>query len=356
MKKILLKGYYGAGNLGDDLLMISSYHILKRIFPDYKIYIQAKDNYVLNLVPDVHLVDSQEGNFDIGVFGGGGLFFDFSKPKLKYQIFNTFYKVFGSKFLYNFYPNLQMDKPYPIIFGYGIGFGPYNYGSPNFYRHMELAKKFDFLSVRDKMSYQIVKKFNPEVKKHTDIAFLPKLEKEYFIPYRNNQQQKNFAIIIRDWIYGNNYLNELFLMSEKWKKEGYNIRFVSLNPENDKKSIKEIIRKNYSLLVYQKGKIKDFLKALSESSLIISERAHGAIIAALLHIPSITLGLEPKLKNVHKMLPNSTKYVSFKKIRKDQYLKFKVSNDHFKKDIFSNQKKVDLLIDDLRKFKYETFD
>lgn len=78
IKKVLLKGYYGFGNLGDDVLMVTSYNYLKKIFPKDSIYILARGGntgYVQCLVPEAHVVSSIEGEAELIVHGGGGVFF-----------------------------------------------------------------------------------------------------------------------------------------------------------------------------------------------------------------------------------------------------------------------------------------
>ena len=59
----------------------------------------------------------------------------------------------------------------------------------------------------------------------------------------------------------------------------------------------------------QQIKIENYLSELSECSIMVTSRAHGAIVSACLGIPSVCLAIEPKLEKVHKMLKNSSRLI-----------------------------------------------
>jgi len=352
--KILLKGYYNAGNIGDDLLMISSYHIIKELLPGSELYIGYNtntNNYISKLLPDskiINLKNSKLDKFDLTVYGGGGLFFGFKTNSLLWFILNFLFKYF------NF--NLLKNKIKPIIsteqtIGIGIGFGPYKSCSSNYIRHMLTARQFLFLSVRDESSYQIVKNHNKLVKKHTDLVFNPSLKKLFYKKKDILEKDKFIGIIFRDWPFYDNKLSELIKLYHKLQSNGKKVKFISVNPNNDIQSINILKENNISVLKYKPEKILKFIEEISKAEWIISQRAHGMIISSLLNIPSIGIELEPKIKNVHKMLPNATKIVELNKINTiPELLSFPPFIKDIKQDVLNNGKIIINLKKDLNLF------
>jgi polysaccharide pyruvyl transferase WcaK-like protein len=48
---------------------------------------------------------------------------------------------------------------------------------------------------------------------------------------------------------------------------------------------------------------------ISKQDLLITTRAHGILVAAALGMPSVCIGIDPKLHTFHKMLPSASVYV-----------------------------------------------
>ena len=135
MGKIILKGYYGFGNFGDDILMITTYWLHKDIFPTDQIIICSENpdvQYIeLLCEKSVQVVNSNSGlHGDWIIHGGGGVFFDFNEGPRNYYWLNqliTFIGYASFRKTYNFIKSLRGSKSIEAKFraGLGIGVGTY---------------------------------------------------------------------------------------------------------------------------------------------------------------------------------------------------------------------------------------
>jgi polysaccharide pyruvyl transferase WcaK-like protein len=307
--KIHLKGYYGFGNLGDDLLMISSISIINKLYNNSVIYIKSQNDYAKKLInaPNVVFVKDYNDipNVDLLILGGGGLFFDFINGNNFYL--NTLVKKFGLT-SFNRIIKLLKSRNNQKIISWGIGVGPYKKSSNLFLRQMYFLSRFSFIGVRDKESYLICKKVNKNTYLYTDIVFESELWLRYF-PSSSSINFNKILLVLRDWDFENVNFEKEFELAEKLIRMGFQIEFLSLNPQKDKNLIKKLEKKDYPFSVYQPENILDVISNMSNSGLIITQRAHGAIIGNVLGVPSICIGIEPKLKNVHEMVKNSSFFI-----------------------------------------------
>ena len=289
--------------------------------------------------------------FDVSVKGGGGLYFGFKEGTSLHLFINYIYKTL--KFIP--FKTIHSNKSFGKIIGLGLGFGPYKKSSPNFIYHMETAKKFDFLSVRDPKSYHTVKPFNSNVLLHTDLAFNPVIKDLFVIT--KNKTSGYIGIIFRDWLYGNNAMEKLiWLKSEIENNLNKKAVFISFNPENDRKGIRFLETQNIPVLKYNPFEFDSFMQELSKMEWIISQRAHGMIIAHLLNIPSIGIEIEPKIRNVHNMIPRSSKIVTLNNIDKIPKLLSQIpANKDFSEDRNKNILRIEELLADLNAWKQLTF-
>ena len=313
--RIILKGYYGAGNIGDDLLMISAYKILKELFPGKNIYVDSKSDYYKILIPDaVKFTESKINSSDLIFYGGGGLFFDFQKGDIKHLLLNSAVNLLTVKrFIYLFSwvrPKIKQEHEQKII-SFGLGVGPYPYSSKKYIRHLVLFNKMEFISVRDEMSHSILRKAGVPAFLHTDLVF----NREAFPFFKEIEQQKekkdgkpSIGIILRDWRFEENNISK-YIQFYNENKDKFDIQFLVFNPTNDTGIIEQLKNSKISPILYNPQDLMSFLQIMKNKEIIITQRAHGAIIANQLNVPAICIGIEPKLKNVHRMLPNSTLYL-----------------------------------------------
>ena len=88
---------------------------------------------------------------------------------------------------------------------------------------------------------------------------------------------------------------------------GFIIKFFSFDSFADKNFIEKFSAEN-SLDIWNpfSQTISSFLEKISVCQLVITSRAHGAIVSACLGIPSVCFEIEPKLVHISNLLSDSS--------------------------------------------------
>jgi polysaccharide pyruvyl transferase WcaK-like protein len=313
VNRIVLTGYYGFGNFGDDILMLTAYNIARDIFPKAEIVISSESrnaNYIHELLPNTKIINSSNDfTADLTIHGGGGVFFDFKEGRKSKAIVNHVIKIIGYRNFVSVYRRYQKIKGQGFLkttqrAGLGIGVGTYTKTSSKFLYDILSLADFDFLLVRDKASLVNARAFNSHATIHqsSDLAFLP----EKWNPNEiKRQQSKGIGFVLRDWK-TNDHVNVLCEASKILKNEGTAVKFFSFDKSADKNYIDKVSSFG-SISVWDPGRltIDEFLSEISSCSIVVSSRAHGAIVSACLGIPVICVAIEPKLLQVREMLKDS---------------------------------------------------
>jgi polysaccharide pyruvyl transferase WcaK-like protein len=322
MKKILIAGYYGFRNLGDDILLLCSFRLLRTIEPQAEIWILSESkqpDYIQELLGEkVNIINnSVNQHFDVIIHGGGGVHFDFKDGEKQYFWLNKIiHKIGIDEFrqLFSLYKKLRgrntitSDKR----LGIGIGVGTFTPSSQKFYNSIQILADYDTLFVRDEQSLHNVQRYHFKYPTYvsTDLAFL----REYWLPQLPATivaNSKKVGIVLRDWPYDNNaHFSIIKDLCRNLIKQGFQVTCYALDVLTDQEFIKEF-GQEYEMVVWQPDKmtLKSFLTLMQREEVIVSSRAHGAIVGACLGIPVICLGIEPKLETVAKMLKESASFV-----------------------------------------------
>lgn len=320
MSKIILKGYYGRGNLGDDVLMLITFQLAKFFFPESEIVICSDSEhsvYIKNIIENVKIEKSNEQlDVDCVIHGGGGVYFDFKKGNLKFKVLNQVIRILSYSVYRKIYFSIQGWRNNQGIvsktrIGLGIGIGTYTSSSKKFYADILSLSDFDYLIVRDRDSANHLKKFkfHYPVRVATDMAFLH----EYWNPQNVQGQSKsgkNIGLVLRDWpIDDHSHLKVLHEVAIRLETLGYQLTIFSLDQFED--VYFQNLFSRFKLITWDPFKVKlsDFLKEFTKIDLVVSSRAHGCIIPACLGIPAVCLGIEAKLEKISEMLKTSSTYI-----------------------------------------------
>jgi polysaccharide pyruvyl transferase WcaK-like protein len=245
------------------------------------------------------------------------VFFDFRQGGRKFSLLNRFIKVIGYSSFRRLYQSFQRARGRTSIHtkfraGLGIGIGTYTESSSKFYVDILSLSDFDILLVRDAESVNHIKRLNLgyAVHKATDLAFLS----EWWNP-TSLQSTKNtivaIGIVLRDWTFDNHaHLSVMMNVAHRLQNEGYQLKFFAFDSANDQEFIRQFSNV-FPIQVWdpETMSLNGFVAELATCDLMVSSRAHGAIVATCLGIPAICLQIEPKLAAVSAMLSGSSALV-----------------------------------------------
>lgn len=319
--KILLTGYYGKANFGDDVLLKVTHGIVRHWRPNAEIAVfcdQYRDDYLPALLGEKLQImrPGDREHFDLIVHGGGGTFFDFRSYGLVDRIIDKMIRIagFGSYTAFDRYARKLFRKQRLSAekrIGWGLGVGTYSVGSRKLRQNIPTLLDFDSLVVRDAVSIENLGIFGLGdcVTLGSDLAFLD----NYWVPASAGQvkgkteKRVRLGLILRDWQTGNskNYLNSISKILPVLHQK-YELSLFVFDKRVDEQLLKLAAPYRNHVWTPPVTEFDNFCTLLSRQDVIVSSRAHGALCGAIMSIPSVLIQIEPKLQTIHEMLPQTT--------------------------------------------------
>ncbi len=332
--KILLNGYFGFGNLGDDLLLKTVYNIIAARFKDADIFIlsnNTENNPGYSLTPsyNTYLFDLLEtdrpvlidwtyrGDFDLCVDAGGGIYFDYHDGGVGYGIANRIADIFSARTLQSFSSSVRRftgkagRQHFTKRVGLGVGLESFNKNARSYIRSKIQLGQYDLLVVREHLSAGIATKmgYNGPIDVSTDNVFLTDywLPREFKMPHRP-AQPGNIGFILMDWNVGDARYVEIEESIRRLQAAGYKITLFSLDRNHDKDYISYFSTKGQPVVVWEPEGMAliDYLTLLGQQDLLVTARAHGTIVGGILGIPSICIAIRQKLRAVQRMFASAS--------------------------------------------------
>ncbi|UCG58651.1 MAG: polysaccharide pyruvyl transferase family protein [Phycisphaerales bacterium] len=328
-RKFVLVGGYGHGNLGDDALMLTAVSALARRVPKCDITILVREpagnfDYIHKLVPGCEVVASHNGDTiacDSVVFGGGTMFRAFAGAKKK--LLGTLVKAAAvcatnpSRVVRRIARFRTRSRSYPTFtatraFALGIGLGPFVDGGHNIREARDALRPCDYLSVRDRFSKSLCRTWGmPWAVQRADLCFCSDLwSGRRLNRAKRSDRVRCIGVVVRDWRHtetGASYMLQLQHVVTALREMNYTVRYVLFQNELLWRRILSRDEDEVSMYSPDKWTVSDFVGTLNQFDLIITTRAHGAILAAIMGIPSICVEIEPKLRYVWESLHGGSK-------------------------------------------------
>jgi polysaccharide pyruvyl transferase WcaK-like protein len=318
--RVLMKGFYGYANFGDDVLMVITHGIIRRALPDANIVLMSEAKnaaYIARMLPQVNVLpEAPRAHFDLIVHGGGGVFFDFARYGWGQQVLEKMLMLCGFRALLRVeeWARRVLNRPRITTrrrVGLGIGVGGFSAGSPYLRNRLHMLAQFDALWLRDGQSSRELERFahimHDERIAGSDLAFLT----EYWMPTppapRTPAARKRLGIALRDWPgLSEDALGQIIAHFAR----DYDICGFILDVTHDRTMQRVLAAYPTHLWQPAQMEITDFTHALGQMDVLLTSRAHAAICGACAGVPSVIVNIEPKMEQVHAMLPAASRLVA----------------------------------------------
>ncbi|WP_058486745.1 polysaccharide pyruvyl transferase CsaB [Defluviitalea phaphyphila] len=289
MGRIVLSGYYGFDNTGDEAVMYSIIKTLKEEIEDIHITVLSNNPKKTASTYDVEAVNRWKYNdiisalkkADILISGGGSLLQDITSWKsiFYYLSIVIIAKLLGKK----------------VVF-YAQGIGPI-YKKINKILVRLIVNKVDYISVRDKQSKQEL--IDMGIKKSIDVVADPVLKLNVNVSKRvTNYDKKRLGVYLREWEKEDKFLEKIKDILKWFSKQDWEIIFIPMHYPDDIKISKEICKEINNATVFEGDYFpENILKITSTMDYVISMRLHGLIMAGAVGVPFLGLSYDPKVKN-----------------------------------------------------------
>jgi len=295
MKKILISGYYGFDNFGDDAILHVMVSEIKKHLTNPRITVisnnPAKTKRIYD-VDSIHRFNSKEiikkmKSCNVFISGGGSLLQDVTSCRsfIYYLSLIFLAKYFGKK---------------TIIFAQGIG--PISTIIARFLTKLVLSK-VDLITVRDKESQTFLKKLGVNSILATDPAWSLEISTEEKLL---KVDKINIGVQLREWkTLTNKNINVIAnILSEKFNDEKNCINLISLQDTHDleiMQRLKNILLKkdlHSEVRIYSGLSIDQSINILGNLDYLIGMRFHACLISANFNVPTLALSYDPKVTSL----------------------------------------------------------
>ncbi|MBR1970506.1 MAG: polysaccharide pyruvyl transferase CsaB [Clostridia bacterium] len=298
MSDIVISGYYGLGNSGDEALLKSIVSDLRKISPDVT---------VTALSGNAQMTERKYNIATVGRFNVFSVFRELKKAKMLISGGGTLIQdATSTKSLLYYLGIIYLAKKLGLkIMLYANGLGPIK--DKNVKLVEKVLNKADVITLRENISLDEIKRCNitkPEIHITADPAFnlvpsseerLASLMEKFNIP----QDKPLIAVSVREWqglkeCFAEQIASVLDNMCEK----GYFPVFVPMQLSSDLNISLEIANKmqHRSSIVDEEIEVSDMLGIIGKSDIACGMRLHMLIFASVMKIPMAGIVYDPKIK------------------------------------------------------------
>ena len=296
--KIVISGYYGFNNAGDEAMLSAILQALRKTFDEPDITVisgnpkETAHSFGVHGIPrfSISQIISAIFNSDLIISGGGSLLQDVTswKSMIYYLSIITLGVVFQKQ-----------------VFLYSQGIGPVRY------RVIRIILKHvlnhvDAITVRDKESKGFLERLGVHSRIYTtadavlslqpaDLASGQDILNENHVPGIG----KKIGIAIRNWNHSEKWMADLKKYIEKLSlNKDISIIFIPMQYPEDRDAAIKIGSNNNNVYVLPGDyTINELMSIIGSMDVLVGMRLHALIFSALMHVPFLGISYDPKIDN-----------------------------------------------------------
>lgn len=305
--KVLLSGYYGFDNAGDDAVLFAIVQALREVMPDVDITVLSNQPEKTAEQFGVHAVDrwgktslpKAVKNCDVLISGGGSLLQDVTSKN-------------GILYYLGVIKLAQMMRKKVIVYAQGIG--PVN-EPRNRALVAKILNKVQAITVRDMDSRRELMEMG--VYREIMVAVDPVLgisadsidEAKGLQLLREAEAgfldgRKTLMVAARNWKHSDHFFGEIAESCDAMAKEGWQVVFLPFHYPEDVEAGRAIaaLMKQDAVVLNGNYSSQDTMAILKNADLIMGMRLHSLIMGAALLKPMVGLSYDPKVTSFMQLL------------------------------------------------------
>nr|WP_026909353.1 polysaccharide pyruvyl transferase CsaB [Paucisalibacillus globulus] len=289
---VVISGYYGFDNVGDEAILYSIIRTLKEIQPDIKITVLSNNPEKTSYTYHVHSVNRRNivairkaiKESDGLISGGGSLLQDITGPmSIPYYT-----------------GVIQLAKWHrKPVFIYAQGMGPINRKFSKLIVRMTLNKT-DHITVRDDNSKSLLKLLGVKLDARLAPDPVLGLDSSTFIsPWMESQDISNsiISVSVRHWKEYTSFKPKIARSLDHLVQNGNTVIFVPMHGLHDHHASEEVasLMEEKCLISPHDATIQEKIALIGKSQLLIGMRLHSLIFSAINATPFIAISYDPKI-------------------------------------------------------------
>lgn len=344
MADIILSGYYGFGNAGDEAMLLSILESLKKECPTYSVaVITARPDQMEEIygVKGIHRFDflgiaKAFREAKLLISGGGSLLQDVTSRRSIFYYLGILKiaQLFGLK---------------TMLYAQGIG--------PVCHPHAQKALKqvvnrVDLITVRDEKSKDELVRLGvslPPIYVTADPVLA--LETSTVDAAKGRIDLENRGILltkpligfaIREWPNHPEYLQEIAVAADRLIRNGNDVIFLPMQWPEDGDAARKVqtFMTEKAFLLEQELSVKEHLAVIANLDLLVGVRLHGLIFAFVSQVPCVGISYDPKIESFLKLIGEKA-FASLGELRGldlVREIQEKLKEDH--RSVWEKQKKL----------------